>query len=303
MDSGDISRFVDSRHRTPEAAPEPPRYPGDALRFSIVMPSFRHGRFIERSLLSVLNQNHTATELIVIDGGSEDETPGLLERYGAEIAYACSERDRGQSDALNKGFARASGDIFGWLNSDDLYLPGAFRAAAEVFASHPEVEVVYGDWYTIDPEERILEHFAGLRYSPGRHITEGVFCNAQSLFWRRSLHQRLPPFDVDLHYTMDYDLVLQMILAAGGAQAFRRLPRALGCFRVYAGQKTGSADDRVALEHQRIAKRAGTAWKYGPRGHLLRLLYRLTRVVEHLARGRSDYLVARLRARRGAPAA
>jgi len=297
LESGAIRRFVAAR----QPSPEPAHYPGDALRFSIVMPSFRHGHFIERSLLSVLNQNHPATELLVIDGGSEDETRALLERYAAEIAYACSERDRGQSDALNKGFARASGEIFGWLNSDDLYLPGAFRAAAEVFATNPDVEVVYGDWYTIDPEERILEHFAGLNYSPGRHITEGVFCNAQSLFWRRRLHERLPPFDVDLHYTMDYDLVLQMILAAGGARgarAFRRLPQALGAFRVYAGQKTGSADDRVALEHRRIAERAGVNWKYATRGQLLRLLYRLTRVAEHLAQGRSDYLLARLRARR-----
>lgn len=273
-----------------------------ALRFSIVMPSFNHARFIERSLNSVLNQEYEATELIVMDGGSHDGTREILEKYAQHIAFWLSEPDQGQSDALNRGFARATGDIYGWLNSDDLYLPGALHHAAHVFAAHPQTDVVYGDWLTIDEADGILEHYPALAPSRGRMITEGVFCNAQAMFWRRSLHERLGDFDLQLHYTMDYDLILRMISVAG-SRAFFRTDRPLGCFRVYRGQKTGSADararEKVYLEHRRIAERAGTGWKYGPSGRALRLAYRLTRGAECLIRGRSDYLLLKVKSRFG----
>jgi len=287
-------------------APAPAtRRPAPRLRFSIVMPSFNHARFIERSLNSVINQECEGTELIVMDGGSRDGTREILERYSRHIAVWRSEPDRGQSDALNKGFACATGEIYGWLNSDDLYLPGAFHDAAHIFAAHPQIDAVYGDWLSIDESEAILECCPALAASRGRLVTEGFFCNAQAMFWRRSLHQRLGDFDIELHYTMDYDLMLRMISVAGAA-AFFRMDRALGCFRVYLGQKTGSPDPRaqasVNEEHRRIAERAGTGWKYAPQGRALRLAYRLTRAAEYLALRRRDLFVAKLKKRFGVPA-
>lgn len=272
-------------------------------RCSIIMPSFNQARFIERSLNSVLNQEYQQTELIVMDGGSTDGTREILERYSGHISVWRSERDAGQSDALNKGFACATGEIYGWLNSDDVYLPGALHHATQIFAAYPRIDVVYGDWLTLDETDAVVERYPALLPSRGRLITEGVFCNAQSMFWRRSLHERLGEFDVQLHYTMDYDLILRLISVAG-RRAFLRTNRALGCFRVYDGQKTGSADvralTRVCEEHRRIADRAGTAWKYGPRGRALRIAYRLTRGAECLGRGRSDYLLVKLKNRFGA---
>lgn len=269
------------------------RTPARGLRFSIVMPSFNHAHFIERSLNSVLNQGHE-TQLIVMDGGSSDATTAVLARYGEDIALWRSEPDKGQSDALNKGFRHAQGEIFGWLNSDDLYLPGTFAHVAALFERHPSVEVVYGDWYSIDLGEQIQERHLGLSASPGRLITEGFFCNAQAMFWRRSLHQRFGEFDLRLHYTMDYDLMLRLI-ALAGARAFLRTDRPLGCFRVYPGQKTGSSDEKVAQEHRHIAQRAGVSWKYAPGGRALRLFYRVKRLAEYLRRAgpRYTYLKAR----------
>jgi glycosyltransferase involved in cell wall biosynthesis len=244
----------------------------------------------------VLNQGYPATELIVVDGGSKDGTVPILERYGKDLAFWCSEPDAGQSDALNKGFRHATGDIFGWLNSDDLYVPGAFEHAAEVFRAHPRAEVVYGDWYTIDPDDRISERYLGLSYSRGQLITEGFFCNAQSMFWRRGLHEQFGEFDVRLHYTMDYDLMLRMTSIAGRG-AFFRTSRVLGAFRVYAGQKTGSVNDQSRQEHRLIAARSGVSWKYGLTGRTLRQFFRGKRVAEHVLRGRTDYLWSRLLAR------
>ena len=264
------------------------------LRFSIIMPSFRHASFIERSLNSVVNQEYEGTELIVMDGGSDDGTREILERYSPHIAVWRSEPDGGQSDALNKGFACATGEIFGWLNSDDLYLPGAMHHAAHVFAACPHIDVVYGDWLTLDLTDRILDRWPALAPSRGRLVTEGFFCNAQAMFWRRSLHERLGEFDRQLHYTMDYDLMLRMISTAG-ARAFFRTDRPLGCFRVYRGQKTGETDSPVPQEHRRIAAQRGTSWKYTLSGKALRAFYRVTRCAEILARGRPDYLLSRLK--------
>lgn len=263
-------------------------------RFSIVMPAFRHARFIERSLNSVLNQEYPGTELIVMDGGSSDGTREILERYSPHIASWRSEPDKGQSDALNKGFASATGEIYGWLNSDDLYLPGALHHAAHVFAAYPNIDVVYGDWFTVDVTDRIVDHFPALAPSRRRLVTEGFFCNAQAMFWRRSLHERLGEFDRQLHYTMDYDLMLRMISTAG-AGAFFRTDRPLGCFRVYRGQKTGTANSPVPEEHRRIAAQQGTSWKYNLRGQVLRTFYRATRCAEYVLRGRRDYLLRRLK--------
>lgn len=268
------------------------------MRFSIVMPSFNQARFIERSLNSVRNQEYEGTELIVMDGGSRDGTREILERYSEHIALWRSEPDRGQSDALNKGFACATGEIYGWLNSDDLYLPGAFHHAAHIFAAYPHVEVVYGDWFSVDVSDAITEHCPALAASRGRLVTEGFFCNAQAMFWRRSLHERVGAFDLQLHYTMDYDLMLRLISVAGD-RAFFRTRRPLGCFRVYPGQKTGSVSAPVAAEHRRIAARAGTSWKYAPRGRALRLAYRLTRGAEYFALGRRQHLLQKLRGHMG----
>jgi hypothetical protein len=162
------------------------------------------------------------------------------------------------------------------------------------------VQVVYGDWYAIDREDRITERHAALAASRGQLITEGFFCNAQAMFWRSTLHERFGEFDLQLHYTMDYDLMLRLISLAG-RRAFCRTSRPLGCFRVYPGQKTGSADDRVSHEHRLIAQRRGTTWKYDRRGYLLRQFFRGKRITEHLCRGRAHYLWTRLAARMGRP--
>ena len=262
-------------------------------RISIVMPSYNQGHLIEHSLLSVINQGYPNTELIVMDGRSTDSTPEVLHRYASDIALCRSEPDGGQSDALNKGFRAATGEIFGWLNSDDTYCPGAFEFAARIFQDRPNIQVVYGDYYTIGLDHHIDTRCFGLPYSRGQMITEGVFCNAQAMFWRRELHQRFGEFDLRLHYTMDYDLILRFTGLAGH-DAFFRTRRPLGCFRVYPGQKTDTVGGPVAVEHRLIAEKLGTTWKYGIGGRATRLFYRAKRVRDYYACGGRSYVMWKL---------
>ena len=114
-------------------------------KISIVTPSFNQGRFLEETILSVLNQRYPNLEYIVIDGGSTDESVDIIRRYENRLAYWISERDNGQVPAINKGLEQATGDIFAFINSDDVYLPGAFAAVAEYFENYPECEWVCGD--------------------------------------------------------------------------------------------------------------------------------------------------------------
>lgn len=120
--------------------------------FAIVTPSFQHRQYLEQTIQSVLSQNYPGLDYWVIDGGSKDGTVELLRQHELRLRWI-SEPDRGQSDAISKGFAKSRGEILGWLNSDDEYAPGALAAVADIFARHPGVEVVYGNARFIDAQE------------------------------------------------------------------------------------------------------------------------------------------------------
>ncbi|WP_322508462.1 glycosyltransferase family 2 protein, partial [Anaerolinea sp.] len=123
---------------------------------NIVTPSFNQARFLEETMLSVLHQDYPHIEYIVVDGGSTDGSVDIIRRYADRLAWWVSEPDRGQTDAINKGFAHAHGEILAWLNSDDTYQPGAVRAAVEALEKHPEAAMVYGDAHYIDENGRVI---------------------------------------------------------------------------------------------------------------------------------------------------
>jgi glycosyltransferase involved in cell wall biosynthesis len=200
----------------------------DSPRISIVTPSFNQARFLERTILSVLNQNYPNLEYIIIDGGSTDGSLSIIERYGKDIDYWVSEKDRGQADAINKGFRKSSGEILAWLNSDDTYTPWALRTVGLAFQNRPSIDILHGNVHVIDADDNRTGTNKGVPFSR-RACAFGVQTIPQSsVFWRRELFFAAGMLNPIYHYLLDPELWLRF--AARGAR-FVRTRAVLSNFR------------------------------------------------------------------------
>ena len=262
-------------------------------KISIVMPCYNHAEFIEKSILSVLNQNYPNIELIIIDGGSTDGTVEIIKKYKQYIAFWISEKDQGQSDALNKGFKHCTGEIYGWLNSDDIYLPNAFKNAVSVLKKNADKKIVFGDWLSINNEDSIIDHNHAFDFNLNHFKYEGFHLNAQSMFWQRSVHDNFSGFQINLHNCMDYQMILEFGINEG-EQSFVRIPKILGAFRRYEGQKSAGMIPNVIKEQRLISEKYKYLDKYRLIGKLKRIYFRLRRAVWYYKRGSLVNLVNRL---------
>jgi glycosyltransferase involved in cell wall biosynthesis len=224
---------------------------------SVVTPSYNQAGFIERTLRSVLDQQGDfELEYLVIDGGSKDGTLDILRKYQDRITWV-SEPDTGQSDAINKGLRQATGNVVGWLNSDDVLLPGALARVAAVFRDRPDVEWLHGRCEIIDAQDRIIRRWVSAykdwcsrHYSYSRLLTEN-FISQMTVFWRRSVLKEVGYLDRSLHMTMDYDLWLR--LAQRSAPVY--LPERMACFRWYPTSKSGARFREQFREDSLVARR------------------------------------------------
>ena len=175
---------------------------------SIVIPTYQQGRYIQRTLESILDQGYPALELIVIDGGSTDQTREIIERYQTHIAIYISEKDGGQSDAIRKGFELATGQIITWMNSDDTYAENALITVGQFFAANHSVRFAYGNRDIINENDQVI----GRRRQPDFHPRIMRYCHMivpqVSAFWQRSLYQESGGVDASLRFCMDFDLIL-----------------------------------------------------------------------------------------------
>jgi glycosyltransferase involved in cell wall biosynthesis len=213
------------------------------MKISVVTPSFQQGRFIRKTIDSVLEQKYPDKEYVVFDGGSKDETVPILKSYGGRLRWI-SEPDKGQTHAINKGIQATDGEIIGWLNSDDVYYPGALEWVAQAFREHPAAGVVYGAADHIDEADKVLEPYPVEEWNFDRMKETCIICQP-ACFFRRSVVERHGLLDEKLNWCMDYEFWLR--LGKKGVR-FLKISHKLAGSRMYADNKTLSA--RVKIHEQ-----------------------------------------------------
>jgi glycosyltransferase involved in cell wall biosynthesis len=221
-------------------------------RITVVTPSYNQAGFLDQTIRSVLSQRGHAHEYFVVDGGSTDGSVEVIRRYEGRIDWWVSEKDRGQADAIAKGFGRASGDVLGWLNSDDVYLPGALEAVGRAFDAHPEWDALTAYHVRVDAQSRVVSAHRIPRQSVGRARWGVHPVNQQTCFFRRSLYERVGGIDLSLHCVLDTELWLRMFDT--GAR-WGLVPTYLAAFRVHATAKGSSWQELYAKEEQMLRER------------------------------------------------
>jgi len=210
-------------------------------RMTVITPSYNQAHYIERTIESVLDQTYPDLEYWVIDGGSTDGTLDILSKYGDRVDWA-SERDRGQAHAINKGIERSSGEVVAYLNSDDVYEPGALSTVGRFFADHPQAGWVTGKCRIIDQKgrevRRAITFYKNMWLRLGSYTLLLIldYISQPATFWRREVLERVGVFDETLYYTMDYDYSLRV----GRHYRLQVIDEYLASFRVHPHSKGGS---------------------------------------------------------------
>jgi glycosyltransferase involved in cell wall biosynthesis len=200
---------------------------------SIVTPSYNKGAFIEETILSIKSQTYTHVEHIVIDGGSTDGTLDILRKYGDSLTWI-SEPDKGQSDAINKGWGMARGEILAYLNADDAYVPWAVETAVDFLCQNPDVDMVYGDLDLIDEHANIIGQYRGAKFELVDLVCGRNMIPQPTVFFRRKVLDNVGYLDTNLHLAMDYDFWIRIGLKSRTGY----IPKLLASFRLCAGTKT-----------------------------------------------------------------
>ena len=249
---------------------------------SIVTPSFNQAPYLEATIRSVLEQDYPDIEYIIVDGGSSDGSVDIIRRYVDRLAWWVSEADKGQTDALNKGFARARGEILAWLNSDDTYQPGAVAEAAAFLQSRPEVGLVYGDANFIDENGKLIGRFPAAQTNYRRLRRGYVHIPQQAAFFRAELWRKVAPLDPSFYFAMDYDLWVRLAALA----PIQYVPRTWANFRLHTQGKTIAADERCWPEMLRVHYRDGGSWL-----GILPVKYLIRKVVAPLINARRRFML------------
>jgi glycosyltransferase involved in cell wall biosynthesis len=219
---------------------------------SIVIPSFNQALFLEECLGSVLDQAYPRREILVIDGGSTDGSREVLRRHERRLDYWVSETDRGQAHAVDKGWARAKGDILGWINSDDRLEPDALERAAEAYASHPRAAILYGDVREIDARGGAVggKKMAGFGL---RSLLLGKNMGQPGVFIPRRTYESLGGLDEELHFALDFEYFLRIWTAFPDGGAY--IPQIVASSRVWEAAKTINQGARFGEEYRTVLER------------------------------------------------
>lgn len=250
-------------------------------KISLVTCSYQQVRFLDATMRSVLDQCYTNLEYIVIDGASNDGSADIIAHYNNSLAYWVSEPDMGQTEALIKGFNRVTGDICGWLCSDDLLLPGALETIGTFFNEHPDVDAVYGDSIWIDAEGHPIRTKREMKFDHFVFLHDHNYIPQPSMFWRRSLYEAVGGLDESLNLTMDSDLWDRF----ASRVKIVHIRRYLSCMRFYPEQKTRSLRSHGREEDLLIRTRSSRLARIPILRPSLQAMARLKRFVSKFVAG------------------
>jgi len=217
------------------------------LTFSIVIPNFNGGNFLEETILSVINQNYPAVELFVVDGKSKDNSVDIIKKYAKHITWWVSEKDSGQSEAINKGLKKATGDIVAYINSDDYYKPNAFSMVNRFFNSFSKTDLVYGniEFYNENNKSTTLRHPEQFNLHKVLQFKQPLTTIPQpTAFWRRNLLQTVGYFEEKFHYIMDLDMWMRIAMN----HSIKKIDSVLAVMRIHEDSKTMSSQTKFNNE-------------------------------------------------------
>ena len=247
-------------------------------KISVITPSFNQGQFIEETILSVIDQNYPNLEHIIVDGGSTDNSVQIIKKYEKHLAYWVSEKDSGQSEAINKGFKKATGDIVCWLNSDDILMPGALGNVAAYFRDHRETDFVNGYTLVMDQHSQILYNYFILKQKKWYALRGIYYISQPSMFWRKNIHESIGILKEDFHAAMDKEFLIRIFknnIKVG------HLPKILAGFRIHNLSKTSKKGEIWTRDAKEIRNLHGE--NYGKKPELFyRLIYGCEKAVKML---------------------
>ena len=282
FNSVDIAQFVSSPLFQEEGLlRKDPAWP----KFSIVTPSFNQAAFLERTILSVLNQNYPNLEYFIIDGGSTDGSVEIIKKYEKYLAYWVSEKDNGQAHAVNKGWALATGQWLGWQNSDDIYLPGAFHKVAVAAANIPDKDLIYGNIYHINQQDKIERDYRFSRTGLKSPFYEGPIA-FQATFFGKGLVDKCGFLDESLEFCMDVEYFRRF---AGTVKPLL-IRDFLGAYRSHPQTKSSLVAHIGREESRQILRRMGVD-RASRRFRLIKASYAMRRAFRLLLQGDWDYVV------------
>jgi len=251
----------------------------EGLKLSVVIPTLNQVGTIEDTILSIINQNYRNYEIIIMDGGSNDGTLEVVKKYEDWVDFLISGDDSGQSNAINKGFQLASGDIFSWINSDDYYLPGAFSKVVKVFTESSAIDIVVGNGEIVTLDHKFLKHIKAMTMTRENLLQwiNDKWIMQQSCFWRASIWEDSGGVDENLELLMDFDLWLRF--AELGKSAM--IDEDIAVMRYYQGVKTVSLKSKMKEELGYVYAKNGALFEVRRLIHdLLVINQNLTAIIE-----------------------